>query len=174
MGQILIFSRLKLLVILMLFCRPAYVIHTDDTPSAKLWISTLDNINANTTDIKSEIIDLIDPSVVCDNFIAPNVTHLVKEFAIGGYILNQTIILCGCFLQSNLPNEWRCAVPIDVVNPGRHTLNSGVACKIHDRAVFLDDRSLLVISSEDKTVKRNNKNQTEKLSNYFFTTNKTI
>ena len=144
----------------MLFCRAAmtsYVDQTDNTPSAKLWISTLDNINANTTDIKSEVIDLMDPSVACNNFTFTNIPHLVEEYAISGYILNQTMIFCGCFLQSKA-NEWRCAVPIDVVYPGRHTLNSGVPCRIHDRAVFLDDRSLLVISSEDKTVKRNNKN----------------
>ena len=122
------------------------------TPSAKLWISTLDNITANTTDIKSEVIDLMDPSVVCDNFIAPNVTHLVEEYAISGYILNQTMIFCGCYLNSDLPNksEWRCAVPVDLVIPGKGSLNSGLACETYDRAVFLNSSSLLVISKKVK------------------------
>ena len=139
----------------MLFCRAAmtsYVDQTDNTPSAKLWISTLDNITANTTDIKSEVIDLMDPSVACNNFTFTNIPHLVEEYAISGYILNQTMIFCGCYLNSDLPNksEWRCAVPVDLVIPGKGSLNSGLACETYDRAVFLNSSSLLVISKKVK------------------------
>ena len=113
----------------------------------KLLISSLHLNHQDLFYIKSEVLDLHDPNIICEVF--PDFNPILEFNGIiwnNGVILNKVLLFCGCGDLDGKGNIWHCTTMDTEI-----TMNLGIKCTIFSRSVFLSDDTLFLTGTDTET-----------------------